>query len=212
MEALEIVQRLRALAAEIEATEVPVAAPAIILPDTVIPPGPAPLAWGAKVSPEFRAYVRQMAIDFAPAQPDWFMACMAFETRRTFSPSIKNPHSSATGLIQFMDRTARLELKTSTLALSTMSAEDQLDYVWLYFRNRIRENGPITRLTDCYMAILNPSAMGKDDNFPMWIQGTEQYAVNAGLDTDKDHKITKAEAGAIVHSYLAEGLKPENVA
>lgn len=189
---------------------------ATIPPAVVIQPPAAPtlapLAWGAKVSPEFRAYVRQMAIDFAPAQPDWFMACMAFETSRTFSPRIKNPDSSATGLIQFMDHTAVEELKTTTMALSRMTAEDQLDYVWLYFRNRIKERGPITRLTDCYMAILNPVAMGKPDSFPMWINGSRQYAVNAGLDADKNHEITKAEAGAKVAAMLAEGLKPENAA
>jgi hypothetical protein len=96
--------------------------------------------------------------------------------------------------------------------LASMSAEDQLDYVWLYFRDRIREHGPITRLTDCYMAILNPSAMGKPDSFPMWVKGSSQYAVNAGLDTDKGGQITKAEAGAKVAAMLAEGLKPENIA
>ena len=92
-----------------------------------------------------------------------------------------------------------------------MTAEDQFDYVWLYFRDRIRERGPITRLTDCYMAILNPVAMGKPDNFPMWVKGQQAYAVNAGLDANKDHQITKAEAGAKVHALLAEGLRPENI-
>ena len=96
--------------------------------------------------------------------------------------------------------------------LAAMTAEDQFDYVWLYFRDRIKERGPITRLTDCYMAILNPVAMGKPDSFPMWVKGSRAYAVNAGLDKNKDHQITKAEAGAHVHALLAEGLRPENVA
>lgn len=204
----------RALVVTLEALQIAQEAPQPPLattPPAVVPVGVQPLAWGRRVTPEFRTFVRQMAADFPPAQADWFMACMAFETGRTFSPKVRNPSSTATGLIQFMAATAA-ELKTTTTALATMTAEDQLDYVWLYFRNRIREHGPITRLTDCYMAILNPVAMGKPDSFPMWIDGSRQYAVNAGLDANKDHQITKAEAGARVAAVLAEGLQPENVA
>lgn len=179
------------------------------------PVGPSPLCWGAKVSVEFRARVRQTAIDFGLDRenfPNWLMACMAFETGRTFSPSKKNPNSSATGLIQFMEKTARDEWGMSTADLAKMTAEKQFDYVWLYFRERIREKGPITRLSDCYMAILNPSMMGKPDSAVMWVKGDRAYAVNAGLDANKDHQITKAEAAAKVHALLAEGFQPENVA
>lgn len=208
---LDIIARLRGLADEIEARGWVLAPAEPIAPPVALPPVTGPLAWGAKVSPQFRDFVRLMAQDFAPAQANWFMACMGFETGRTFSPSVKNPHSSATGLIQFMDATA-VELGTTTAELVTMTAEKQLEFVWLYFRNRGGLDGRLTRLTDVYMAILNPVAMGKDDSFPMWVEGSRQYAVNAGLDADKDHTITKAEAGARVAAMLAEGLRPENSA
>lgn len=217
MEALsdgDIVDRLLALAGEIQARGAAQGPGDTTLPAAPAEPTPAPalapLAWGAKVSPQFRDFVRQMAVDFAPAQPSWFMACMAFETGRTFSPKVRNPHSSATGLIQFMDATA-LELKTTTAALAAMTPEHQLEFVWLYFRNRIRQHGPIARLSDCYMAILNPVAMGQDDGMVMWVSGQRAYAVNAGLDANQDHQITKAEAAARVAAMLAEGLQPENV-
>jgi len=187
----------------------PVAA-VVIPPVEKQPTAAAPLAWGAKVSPLFRERVRLTGADFG-FDPNWLMACMAFETGRTFSPSKKNPRSTATGLIQFMAATAK-GLGTTTAKLAAMTAEKQLDYVWLYFRDRIKERGPITRLSDCYMAILNPVAMGKPDSFVMWVKGSAAYAVNAGLDSDKDHQITKAEAAAKVHALLAEGLLPENVA
>lgn len=181
---------------------------------TTLPPVPAkpvqPLAWGARVSPLFRERVRLTGRDFN-FDPSWLMACMAFETGRTFSPKVKNPGSSATGLIQFMSATAQ-GLGTTTAALAAMTAEKQLDYVWLYFRDRIKERGPITRLSDCYMAILNPAAMGKPDVTTMWVKGSQAYAVNAGLDANKDHVITKAEAAAKVAAMLAEGFKLENVA
>lgn len=167
------------------------------------------MAWGAKVSPHFRERMVQFGEDFG-IDPNWLMACIAFETRRTFSPRVKNPQSSATGLIQFMEATAK-GLKTTTAALAAMTAERQLDYVWLYFRDRIRERGPIQNLGDCYCAILNPVGMGKPDSFVFWPRGSQAYAVNAGLDTNGDGSITRAEAAAKVYAMLAEGLKPGNV-
>lgn len=38
---------------------------------------------------------------------DWLLSLIEFETAGTFSPTVKNPLSSARGLIQFMDETAR---------------------------------------------------------------------------------------------------------
>lgn len=190
--------------------EPPPAAP-LPLPPLAAAPAIGGLAWGAKVSPAFRERVRITGEQDFHFDPNWLMACMAFETARTFSPSVKNPRSSATGLIQFMEATAA-HYGTSTAALAAMTAEKQFDFVWLYFRDAIRAHGPITRLADCYMAILNPVAMGKPDAYAMWVAGSSAYAANAGLDADQDHIITKAEAAARVAALLAEGLKPENAA
>lgn len=167
------------------------------------------IAWGAKVSPEFKRRVILTGEDF-DINPDWLMACMAFETGRTFSPSVKNPNSSATGLIQFMRQTA-LDLGTTVEALAGMTAERQFDYVWLYFRDRIREHGPIRSLADCYMAILWPAAIGKPDTHKLWIAGSSAFRVNAGLDTNKDGVVTKAEAAAKVEEQLRLGLQPGNI-
>jgi hypothetical protein len=182
--------------------------PIVSLPPAALLGG---LAWGKKVSPAFRERVRLMCeVDFH-FDPNWLMACMAFETGRTFSPKVKNPRSSATGLIQFMEATAQ-HYGTSTAELAKMTAEKQFDFVWLYFRDAIRSHGAITRLSDCYMAILNPSVMGKPDATTMWVSGSSAYAANSGLDSNNDHVITKAEAAAKVAALLAEGLRTENVA
>lgn len=165
------------------------------------------IAWGKKVSPEFRKFVIQMGEDFG-INPDWLMACMAFETGERFTPNVKNPQSSATGLIQFMAATAR-DLGTTTQALAAMTAEEQLRYVWLYFRDKIKAHGPLRTLADVYMAILWPAAIGRDDDSPLWVAGSQAYAVNAGLDANKDHKITKREAAAKVQAKLERGMSPE---
>jgi hypothetical protein len=174
-----------------------------------------PLAWGAKVSPAFRDRVRLFGQDFS-FDPNWLMACMAFETMRTFRADIRPINrqgkrlSSAVGLIQFLEATAR-ELGTSTDALAKMTPEKQLDYVWLYFRNRIRQKGPIRNVEDCYMAIHWPAAMGKPLSSTMYVRGSSAYAANLGLDTDKNGVITKAEAGALIRAILQEGLQPKNL-
>jgi hypothetical protein len=92
------------------------------------------------------------------------MAAMAFETARTFRPDIKNPLSKATGLIQFMPRTAK-SLQTSTAALARMSAVRQLDYVEAYFTPFA---GRLKDLSDVYMAILWPAAVGKPVSFTLF--------------------------------------------
>jgi hypothetical protein len=69
-----------------------------------------PLAWGKKVTPDFKKFVIQMAVDFRCPEPDWFMACMAFETIETFRPDIRPKRkdgsliSTAVGLIQFLEK------------------------------------------------------------------------------------------------------------
>lgn len=170
--------------------------------------------WGAKVSPIFRERVRWIGGELG-FDPNWLMACMAFETGRRFTANVKNPASSATGLIQFMRQTA-LDLNTSVEALAGMSAEDQLNYVYKYFRERIKERGPITNLEDCYMAILWPAAVGKPNSHPLFIndiaKARDSYDVNKGLDANKDNVVTKAEAAAKVRAMFAEGSQLENMA
>lgn len=164
------------------------------------------LAWGAKVSEAFAQRVLQTWKDFN-ITPSYLMACMDFESG--LDPAAHNPRSSASGLIQFMEATAG-HYGTTTAALRAMGAEKQFDYVWLYFRDAIKAHGPLTTLGDVYMAILNPSAIGKPMDYVMWVSGSSAYAANAGLDANKDHTITKGEAVERVQAKLIAGLLPEN--
>jgi hypothetical protein len=167
------------------------------------------LAWGTRSpSVAFALRVIQMGRDF-DLDPNWPMTCMEFESG--LDPKAKNPHSSATGLIQFMEVTAA-HYGTTTSALARMTAEKQFDYVWLYFRDAIRAHGPILNVGDCYLAILDPEAMGKPDDYVMWVSGSSAYAVNAGLDVNKDHQITRGEVVARIEALLAWGLVSPNVA
>ena len=172
------------------------------------PTGRREIAWGAKVSPVFRERVwwicDQLGID-----PDYLMSCMAFESGRTFSPSVRNmAGSGATGLIQFMPSTARA-LGTSTDALAAMTAESQLNFVYKYFRPYY---GRLKTLADVYMAILWPKGVGQPESYAIFTQGGVTYRQNAGLDTNKDGRVTKLEASTKVTALYSEGRRAENMA
>lgn len=163
------------------------------------------LAWGQKVSETFRERVLWIADDLG-CNPDHLMACMAWESGETFRPDIKNmAGSGATGLIQFMPRTAR-GLGTSVQALAAMSAEDQLRFVYKYFEPL---RGKLLSLGDVYMAILWPAAVGKPDHFVLFDRkkAPTAFRQNAGLDVNHDGLVTRAECLVKVNQKLAKGLQ-----
>ncbi|MFD4120895.1 transglycosylase SLT domain-containing protein [Alcaligenes faecalis] len=165
------------------------------------------LAWGRKVSQAFRDRLFEIC-QILGVEPDYLMACMAFESAETFSASIRNAAGSgATGLIQFMPATAR-GLGTTTDVLAGMTAEQQLEWVLAYF---MPYKGRLKTLADVYMAILWPAAIGKADGWTLWDKASRPttYRQNAGLDMNKDGKITKAEAAAKVLAKLERGRETQ---
>ncbi|MCX5890943.1 MAG: transglycosylase SLT domain-containing protein [Deltaproteobacteria bacterium] len=167
------------------------------------------LAWGKKVSEEFCERVREIA-DSLGTDPNYLMACMAFESGETFSPSKENEAGSgAIGLIQFMPSTAQ-DLGTSSEELASMTAEEQLDYVEEYFKPH---KGKLKSLEDVYMAILWPVAVGKPSDYVLFRRDDPKhpklYSQNKGLDLNKDGIVTKAEAAEMVRKKLEKGLSPE---
>jgi hypothetical protein len=207
-----------ALAPGAPATSAPPAAPAPP-PQPAAPAPPAlsnplaptqPLAWGKRVSPAFRAKVVEICADLK-MQPSDLMACMAFESGETFSPSVPNAaHSGAVGLIQFMPSTAA-GLHTTTAALAAMTAEEQLDYVKAYF---MPHKGKLKNIGDVYMAILWPAAVGKSDSEVLFhkddVAHPARYRLNAGLDANKDGNVTRGETCARIVAKLAKGMLPDN--
>ncbi len=174
-----------------------------------VPPSDAiALAWGARVSDEFRTKVCAIATNLG-VDPNFLMACIAFETGQTFSPSKRNPVSSATGLIQFLSSTA-LSLGTTVAALAAMPAEAQLDFVEKYL---LPKKGQLHTLADVYMQILLPAAVGKPNDFVLFSKekNMETYNANKGLDLNGDGKVTKSEATSRVATMLALGLQAGNV-
>lgn len=171
------------------------------------------IAWGKKVKDIHGSVFKERVIEISEKldiDPNHLMSTMAFETGRTFSPNVLNmAGSGAVGLIQFMPSTAH-SLGTSTAQLKAMSAIEQLSYVKKYFK-KWTKNRSLISLSDVYMAVLYPKAIGKLESYILFALGSKSYDQNKGLDINSDGKITKAEAAHKVEQMLVEGMRTENI-
>lgn len=140
----------------------------------------------------FAEVVNAVAKNLGMQNPNWLMQVIHAESAGTFSPSIQNPKTKATGLIQFMPATA-IGLGTTVEALKKMSRVQQMAWVQKYFwpyRNRLNS------YYDVYLVVFFPAAIGKPDN---WIMQTSKLSPeiiakqNPAINIQKDGKITVAE-------------------
>ncbi len=125
----------------------------------------------------------------------WLMVVMNNESG--LNSAIKNPTSSASGLIQFMEATAK-SLGTTTEKLRAMSNVDQLDYVQKYLKPYAKQ---IKSVSDVYLSIFFPLALYKGDDyiFPEWAS-----KANPIFDTNKDKVLTKKEFRNYVNNKYAK--------
>lgn len=126
------------------------------------------------------------------------MHCMALisvmdhETGGTFDPSKRSRSSSGTGLIQFMNETAKY-LGTTTKDLAEMSQIEQLEYVELFFNKNKRRGAKYSNPDDVALTVFWPAAAGKSPNHVIAVKGDGVYEANRGGDKNNDEKITVDE-------------------
>ena len=134
--------------------------------------------------------------------PNWLMVVMNNETAGTMNSSIKNPTSTATGLIQFMEATART-LGTSTAQLAAMRNVEQLDYVKAYLKPYARK---IKSVSDCYLAVFFPQALDMPNEwaFPKWASDANRI-----FDLNRNGILTKGEFVQYVNDKYGQYLKNE---
>ncbi|MGR7525740.1 hypothetical protein ACU6ZM_16195 [Klebsiella aerogenes] len=164
--------------------------------------------FGRNIAESFKQKVISVGTELS-IDPDYIMACMALETGTKFNTSTKNPKSSATGLIQFMENTAA-DLGTTTTKLSKMTHVEQMDYVKKYFNMQAANFNYPTKewsLGDVYLSIFTPSAMLIKDSDTVYAKGQRAYAVNLFHDRNKDGKITKAEIVKNIEGFYKDGFK-----
>jgi len=123
---------------------------------------------------------------------DGIAAVISHESR--FDPRAKSPNSTATGLIQFIESTAR-SLGTSTADILGMTATQQLILVERYFQRFMpqRPGRPEDYILATYGRV---DGIGKPDDYPLDRRDSEdpaearRYAVNSALDRGGDGIIT----------------------
>ncbi|MEL6676483.1 MAG: transglycosylase SLT domain-containing protein [Bacteroidota bacterium] len=126
--------------------------------------------------------------------PEWLMAVMYTESR--FNPAIRNRKGSgAVGLIQFMvpavkDINRRLGTKYYMHDIEQMDAMQQLDLVQVYLQTVKERYGELSGLTDLYLAVLFPKAIGQAKSYTLFSRPGRAYRQNAGLDENADGSVT----------------------
>lgn len=142
--------------------------------------------------------------------PNDLLRVIDFETAGSFSPKAQpirkdgTKISSATGLIQFLESTAK-GLGTTTADLANMTAVEQMDFVKAYFEPF---KGRIKNFGDIYMAVHWPAGVGKDDSYVMYKKGSDSYNSNKNLDTNGDGTVTRGETLARLFSATGKGGNP----
>jgi peptidoglycan hydrolase-like protein with peptidoglycan-binding domain len=137
--------------------------------------GPSAEDLAAIQSPEFNEKLNLIGQKLG-VDPKNLLRIMKFETGGSMSPSQGAGTSSAVGLIQFMPKTAQ-SLGTTSQALAQMSAVEQLDYVYKFYKmNGVQ---PGMDLGDLYMMTFMPAAVDKPDDFVLGdANGGEVFGLN----------------------------------
>nr|WP_284078613.1 hypothetical protein [Acinetobacter nosocomialis] len=118
--------------------------------------------------------------------PNDLAAVISFETGGTFSPSVKNPNSSATGLIQFMEGSGGTKGKyygMSRKKFSSLSFDEQMEYVEKYFKDRGFKSSRKRDVADLYTAVTGYG----------YKKGSKAYELNKVWDSNGDGYIAKGE-------------------
>jgi len=117
-----------------------------------------------------------------------------------------NRYSGATGLIQFMPKTAK-GLGTSVEDLGKMTALEQMKYVEMYLERALAGKTPQGgkfSSSDLYASVFWPAAVGKPEDFIIAEKGNPVYDLNHVLDVNEDDKIQKWELGEKINQKIKE--------
>jgi hypothetical protein len=145
--------------------------------------------------------------------PEWVMFVMNNESG--FKSEAINPHSGATGLIQFMPETASW-LGTSISELKSMTRNQQLDWVLKYYQKWKRSGKKARNSTDLALITFYPYAVNQPDNYKIGSEKSIERAKtitkqNPGLDMDKDGFISVLDYKKWLATKLPQGVSKEKV-
>ena len=162
----------------------------------LINPSATPATGNAQASYRSKAFTPEKAASIARVaknigvNPNDLAAVISFETGGTFSPSKRNPNSSATGLIQFMAGSGGTKGKYYGMTrdqFGSLSFDEQMKYVEKYFMDRssrFRAGNEAKNTTgDVYGAVTGYG----------YKKGSREYNLNKVWDSNKNGIIEKGE-------------------
>lgn len=165
-------------------------------------------------------FIKLMAIaQLLKVNPQWLMQVfkaesgVSFSRRNTYSPFYVKKNGQkvldgyATGLIQFIPRTARA-LGTTTWELEKMGFIKQLDYVYKYLKPY---TGKMNNYFDLYLVVFFPAAVGKsnNDNWVFEVKNISRSAIakaNPAIDINKNGTITMGEFKQYIKNTVQKPL------
>lgn len=162
----------------------------LVNPSSTSATGNAQASYRSKAfTPEKAASIARVAKNIG-VNPDDLAAVISFETGGTFSPSKRNPNSSATGLIQFMSGSGGTKGKYYGMTrdqFGSLSFDEQMKYVEKYFlerSSRFRAGNEAKNTTgDVYGAVTGYG----------YKKGSREYELNKVWDSNKNGIIEKGE-------------------
>lgn len=162
----------------------------LVNPSTPPATGNAQASYRSKAfTPEKAASIARVAKNIG-VNPNDLAAVISFETGGTFSPSKRNPNSSATGLIQFMAGSGGTKGKYYGMTrdqFGSLSFDEQMKYVEKYFMDRssrFRAGNEAKNTTgDVYGAVTGYG----------YKKGSREYNLNKVWDSNKNGIIEKGE-------------------
>lgn len=162
----------------------------------LINPSTSPATGNVQASYRSKAFTPEKAASIARVaknigvNPNDLAAVISFETGGTFSPSKRNPNSSATGLIQFMAGSGGTKGKYYGMTrdqFGSLSFDEQMKYVEKYFMDRssrFRAGNEAKNTTgDVYGAVTGYG----------YKKGSREYELNKVWDSNKNGIIEKGE-------------------
>ena len=127
------------------------------------------------------------------------------EMESGMDPAARNKKSGARGLIQFMPKTALGTFGKTADWIATLTAYDQLLYVWNFYRLNKLPRG--ANLGDMYIVTFMPAALGKPDDFALGKKnayGKKAWDVDMGENWDQND-LFAAEAERNGRDYFTVG-------
>lgn len=147
----------------------------------------------ASTSPAFRAALWRMASDRS-WDVDAIATVMSIESG--FKPGAKNPNATASGLIQFIDSTARsLGIAGGAAEVRRMSDIEQLPYVAKYYERAGAKSS--WRPVDFYLAGWG-NGIGAPSSFVLARAGENKYELNKALDRNGDGEIRVSDLESLM--------------